>query len=190
MKWFLGCLWGEPTPKSKAVFCLCDFCMLPPGLPPPGRKALSIRGFGIFCHCKHIYCIALAVHWLQLPLKRLLKKYEICTLVSCLWFVKLWIKVPKLCISHWCVNLVKVRGEQLIFMTDRYSISACVCFAWLLSLSVVITSTIHIWGESESLSVGLSWRNGGNSFLLSVFIWKNKLAFYSCADPLLVADSK
>lgn len=65
------------------------------------------------------------------------KKYEIRTLVSCMWYVKLWIKVPKLCISHWCVNLVKARGEQLIFVTDRYSISTCVCLAWLLSLSIV-----------------------------------------------------
>lgn len=158
-------------PNQKLCFVFIHFCTLPPGLPLYGRKTQSIRGFGILCHCKHIYCITWAIHWLQLPLKHLLKKYEICTLLSCLWFVKLWIKVPKLCISHWCVNLVKARGEQLIFVTDRYSISICVCLAWLLSLSFVIASKIHIRRESESLvRVSLSWRNGGNSFLLSIFI--------------------
>ena len=159
----------NPDQKLCFVFMLCR--MLPPGLPLYGRKTQSVRGFGILCHCKHIYRITWAFHWLQLPLKHLLTKNEICTLISCLWFVKLWIKVPKLCISHWCVNLVKARDEQLIFVTDRYSIRACVCLAWLLSLSLVIASKIQTWIESESLvRVSLSRRNGGISFLLAIFI--------------------
>lgn len=158
-------------PNQKPCFVFMHFCMLPPGhlcvVGKPGvpedlgysaTANTSTASLGLFTDTSCLW----SIYW---------KKYEICTSVSCLWFVKLWIKVPKLCISHWCVHLVKARGEQLIFVTDRYSISTCVCLAWLLSLSVVIASKIHIRRESESLvRVGLFWRNGGNSFLLSILI--------------------
>lgn len=73
MKRFLGSLWDEPKPKPKAVPFLHAFLSLP-GLSVFSRKTQSFRGFGIFSHCKHFYCITWAIHRLQLPLKHLLKK--------------------------------------------------------------------------------------------------------------------
>lgn len=62
------------NPKQKLYFVFMHFCLLPPGLSLFSRKTQSIRGFGIFYHCKHIYCITWAIHWLHLALKHLLKK--------------------------------------------------------------------------------------------------------------------
>lgn len=161
------------SPKQKLYFVFMHFCLLPPGLSLFTRKTIvsedlgysvtantSTASLGLFTDSNCLW----SIWW---------KKYEISTLVSCMWYVKLWIKVPKLCISHWCVNLVKARGEQLIFVTDRYSISTCVCLAWLLSLSFVIASKIHTWKDSELLvRVRLSWRNGSNSFCFQLLLKK------------------
>lgn len=61
-------------PKQKLYFVFMNFILLPPGLSLFSKKTQNIKGFGVFCHCKHIYCITWAIHWLQLPLKHLLKK--------------------------------------------------------------------------------------------------------------------
>lgn len=172
MKRFLGCLWDEPKPKPKAVFLCISVCYLLAYLCSVGKPRVSedlgysvtgntsTASLGLFTDSSCLWRIC----W---------KKYEISTLVSCMWHVKLWIKVPKLCISHWCVNLVKARGEQLIFVTDRYSISTCVCLAWLHSLSIVIASKIHAQKDSELLiRVCLSWRNGSNSFFFQLLLKK------------------
>lgn len=102
MKRFLGSLWDEPKPKTKAVLCLHAFCYLAylciVGKPRVSEDLgysltanTSTASLGLFTDSSCLWSIC----W---------KKYEISTLVSCMWYVKLWIKVPKLCISHWCVN--------------------------------------------------------------------------------------